>query len=76
MVAVKEFKRIAECMLKKMPYTAGAISEVRLQRGHRTKGGVKFGQCAHLKNRDVQAILKSPIEVWMEELVSGGRIES
>lgn len=28
-----------------------------------------------LKNRDVQAMLEALIDVWTEELVSGGRIE-
>jgi len=28
-----------------------------------------------LKNRDVQAMLETLTEVWMEELVNGGRIE-
>ena len=35
----------------------------------------EIGRRTRLKNRDVQAMLESLVEVWTEELVSGGRIE-
>ena len=35
----------------------------------------EIGRHTRLKNRDVQVMLESLIEVWSEELVSGGRIE-
>lgn len=35
----------------------------------------EIGRRTRLKNRDVQAMLEALIEVWSEELVSGGRIE-
>ena len=35
----------------------------------------EIGRCTRLKNRDVQLMLESLVEVWTEELVSGGRIE-
>lgn len=35
----------------------------------------EIGRRTRLKNRDVQAMLESLIEVWTEELVAGGRIE-
>jgi hypothetical protein len=35
----------------------------------------KIGQRIRLKNRDVQTMLETLIEVWTEELVNGGRIE-
>jgi nucleoid DNA-binding protein len=35
----------------------------------------EIGQRTRLKNRDVQLMLEALIEVWTEELVSGGRIE-
>jgi nucleoid DNA-binding protein len=35
----------------------------------------EIGQRTRLKNRDVQVMLEALIEVWTEELVSGGRIE-
>lgn len=35
----------------------------------------EIGRRTRLKNREVQVMLESLIEVWMEELVSGGRIE-
>jgi nucleoid DNA-binding protein len=35
----------------------------------------EIGRRTRLKNRDVQRMLEALIEVWMEELVSGGRIE-
>jgi nucleoid DNA-binding protein len=35
----------------------------------------EIGKRTRLKNRIVQAILESLVEVWVEELVSGGRIE-
>lgn len=35
----------------------------------------EIGRRTRLKNHDVQAMLEALVEVWMEELVSGGRIE-
>ena len=35
----------------------------------------EIGRRTRLKNRDVQVMLEALIEVWTEELVSGGRIE-
>jgi len=35
----------------------------------------EIGRRTRLKNRDVQAMLETLVEVWTEELVSGGRIE-
>lgn len=35
----------------------------------------EIGQRTRLKNRDVQLILETLIDVWREELVAGGRIE-
>lgn len=35
----------------------------------------EIGQRTRLKNREVQMMLEALIEVWAEELVSGGRIE-
>ena len=35
----------------------------------------EIGQRTRLKNRDVQLILETLIDVWTEELVAGGRIE-
>lgn len=35
----------------------------------------EIGRRTKLKNRDVQLMLETLIEVWTEELVSGGRIE-
>lgn len=35
----------------------------------------EIGRRTRLKNRDVQLILETLIEVWTEELVAGGRIE-
>lgn len=35
----------------------------------------EIGGRTRLKNRDVQAMLETLIDVWTEELVSGGRIE-
>jgi len=35
----------------------------------------EIGQRTRLKNRDVQVMLEALMEVWTEELVSGGRIE-
>ncbi len=35
----------------------------------------EIGRRTRLKNRDVQAMLESLVEVWTEELISGGRIE-
>lgn len=35
----------------------------------------EIGRRTRLKNRDVQLILETLVEVWTEELVSGGRIE-
>ncbi|MBE2184453.1 MAG: HU family DNA-binding protein [Anaerolineae bacterium] len=35
----------------------------------------EIGRRTRLKNRDIQAMLETLMEVWTEELVSGGRIE-
>lgn len=35
----------------------------------------ELGRRTRLKNRDVQLMLEALVEVWTEELVSGGRIE-
>ncbi len=35
----------------------------------------EIGRRTRLKNRDVQLMLETLIEVWTEELVSGGRVE-
>lgn len=35
----------------------------------------EIGRRTRLKNRDVQAMLEALIDVWTDELVSGGRIE-
>jgi nucleoid DNA-binding protein len=35
----------------------------------------EIGQRTRLKNREVQAMLEALVEVWTEELASGGRIE-
>lgn len=35
----------------------------------------EIGRRTRLKNRDVQTMLEALIEVWKEELVSGGKIE-
>jgi len=35
----------------------------------------EIGRRTRLKNREVQAMLEALVEVWTEELVSGGRIE-
>ena len=35
----------------------------------------EIGRRTRLKNRDVQTILETLIDVWTEELVAGGRIE-
>lgn len=35
----------------------------------------EIGRRTRLKNQDVQSMLETLIEVWIEELVSGGRIE-
>ncbi|MBN8590659.1 MAG: HU family DNA-binding protein [Anaerolineae bacterium] len=35
----------------------------------------EVGSRTRLKNRDVQLMLETLVEVWREELVSGGRIE-
>lgn len=35
----------------------------------------EIGRRTRLKNRDVQLMLEALIDVWTEELVSGGRIE-
>lgn len=35
----------------------------------------EIGRRTRLKDRDVQLVLEGVIEVWTEELVSGGRIE-
>lgn len=35
----------------------------------------EIGRRTRLKNRDVQAMLESLVEVWTEELIRGGRVE-
>ncbi|MEQ8676547.1 MAG: HU family DNA-binding protein [Aggregatilineales bacterium] len=35
----------------------------------------EIGRRTRLKNQDVQLMLETLIDVWMEELVAGGRIE-
>lgn len=35
----------------------------------------EIGQRTRLKNRDVQLVLETLVDVWMEELVADGRIE-
>jgi nucleoid DNA-binding protein len=35
----------------------------------------EIGRRTRLKNRDVQLMLETLVEVWMEELVNGGRVE-
>ena len=35
----------------------------------------EIGRRTRIRNRDVQAVIEALIEVWTEELVSGGRIE-
>ena len=35
----------------------------------------EIGRRTQIRNRDVQAVIETLIEVWTEELVSGGRIE-
>lgn len=35
----------------------------------------EIGRCTRLKNRDVQRVLETLINVWVDELVAGGRIE-
>lgn len=35
----------------------------------------EIGRRTRLKNRDVQSMLETLIDVWMEELVAGGKIE-
>lgn len=35
----------------------------------------EIGRRTRLKNRDVQVMLETLVEVWTEELVKGGRIE-
>lgn len=35
----------------------------------------EIGRCTRLKNRDVEAMLQSLVDVWTEELIGGGRIE-
>lgn len=35
----------------------------------------EIGRRTRLKNRDVQAVIETLINVWTEELVAGGRIE-
>lgn len=35
----------------------------------------EIGRRTRLKNRDVQAMLETLVDVWTEELVAGGRIE-
>ncbi len=35
----------------------------------------EIGRRTRLKNRDVQVMLETLLEVWTEELISGGRVE-
>jgi nucleoid DNA-binding protein len=35
----------------------------------------EIGRRTRLKNRDVQAVLEALVDLWTEQLVSGGRIE-
>jgi nucleoid DNA-binding protein len=35
----------------------------------------EIGRRTRLKNRDVQAVIETLVDVWTEELVAGGRIE-
>jgi len=35
----------------------------------------EIGRRTRLKNRDVQLVLETLVDVWTEELVSGGKIE-
>ena len=35
----------------------------------------EIGRRTRLKNRDVQLVLETLVDVWREELVAGGRIE-
>ena len=35
----------------------------------------EIGRRTRLKNRDVQLMLETLVDVWTEELVSGGRVE-
>lgn len=35
----------------------------------------EIGRRTRLKNRDIQMMLEALVEIWTEELVSGGRIE-
>lgn len=35
----------------------------------------EIGRRTRLKNRDVQLMLETLVEVWAEELVNGGRVE-
>ena len=35
----------------------------------------EVGRRTRLKNRDVQVVIETMVEVWAEELTSGGRIE-
>lgn len=35
----------------------------------------EIGRRTRLKNRDVQSMLETLIDVWTEELIAGGRIE-
>jgi nucleoid DNA-binding protein len=35
----------------------------------------EIGRRTRLKNRDVQAMIETLVEVWTEELVAGGRVE-
>ena len=42
---------------------------------NKTKMVREIGRRTRLKNRDVQLMLETLVEVWTEELVNGGRIE-
>lgn len=35
----------------------------------------EIGRRTRLKNREVEAVIEALVELWMEELISGGRIE-
>jgi nucleoid DNA-binding protein len=35
----------------------------------------EIGRRTRLKNRDVQAVIETLVDVWTEELAAGGRIE-
>ena len=41
----------------------------------KNKSVQEIGRRTRLKNRDVQLMLETLVEVWTEELVNGGRVE-